>query len=36
MDGGTSGTGSTAHQNMATVGQIDRAANVGREKTREP
>ena len=36
MDGGTSGTGSTAHSELATVGEIDGAANVSREKTREP
>ncbi len=36
MDGGTSGAGSTAHQNVATVGAIDRAANGGREKPCEP
>jgi len=26
----------TAHPDVATPGEIDRAANVGREKTREP
>jgi hypothetical protein len=36
MDGGTSGTGSTAHPELATVGEIDRTADHGRKKTREP
>jgi hypothetical protein len=36
MDGRTAVTGSTAHPHVATLGEIDRAANVGRQKAREP